>query len=503
MGEELGIAVSSRSLRRLLSRISCVAKIPVDSTNASLSFGFRVSNVGSGIQLPLIFLVICRCSQCRTMWHTALKLADTLGTAAHCSERLQGIRALGGEAWANLPAQSMEYGLQQNTLGLVDEDPGVFGAAWQLATSTIHARHGIERAFQWKFGELAFAHDRPGGPCSTVASRTPCSLFAGTAWVTAQANHLFGNTTEGMANATVLQAAEAGSNATKPGDHSAVTSIDGIGGWVTSMLDDSEELQLRLLVTAFSPKHKTSDGDPVTASVSFKRPERWTKLAKTSNSPGSNATLHETRPNVQIDDEPSTQLQLQIRTATLDRSSSPFDAIWRDGYANGWLTNASDRNVYPLSKSVRTMLTNAGKYALVQEKGADYLQMQRKTFAPTDWRDASPAVARGGGTGGETAVVKCGSDPHGDCSVTLTMAPPSVCALWVRLKQPRSRIPVSCLAALRASCTTNREKPHNPAASNACAICAGHSQHKLKENGCTNADIAHYCAQIAVLAHDG
>ncbi len=366
-------------------------------------------------------------------------MIDTLGTAAHCSERLQGMRALGGEEWADLPAQSMEYGLQQNSLGLVDEDPGVFGAAWQMATSTIHARHGIERAFQWKFGEVAFAHDRPGGPCSTVASRTPCSLYAGTAWVTAQANHLFGNTTEGMANATVLEAVEPGSNATKPGDLSAVTSIDGIGGWMTSTLGDSEEL--RLLVTAFSPKYKTSDGDAVTASVSFKRPERWAASgAKTLafRSTSGNATANDDLPQVQIDGEPqsdvpSTQLQLQIRTATLDRLSSPFDKIWRDGYTNGWLTNASDPNVYPLSLSVHKMLTTAGKYALMQEKGADYLEMQRKTFAPTDWRDASLAVVLGGGTGGESAMVKCDSDLEGYCNVTLTMAPPSVCAIWVRL----------------------------------------------------------------------
>ena len=103
------------------------------------------------------------------------------------------MRAIGGDAWAQLPAQSMEYGLQANTLGLVDEDPGVFGAAWQLATSTVHARNRIERAFQWKFGELDFAHDEPGGPCSVTNSPTLCSLYAGTAWVTAQASHLFGN----------------------------------------------------------------------------------------------------------------------------------------------------------------------------------------------------------------------------------------------------------------------------------------------------------------------
>ena len=134
----------------------------------------------------------------------------SVGTAALCSERLQRMRKLGGERWAQLPAQSMEYGLQQNELNIVDEDPGVFGGAWMLATSTSHARAGVERGFHWHFGELAFAHD--DGDCSPAVSTSPCSLYAGTAWVQAQAAHLFDNTT-----ATVLEALDHGSNATAVG----------------------------------------------------------------------------------------------------------------------------------------------------------------------------------------------------------------------------------------------------------------------------------------------
>lgn len=331
----------------------------------------------------------------------------TLGTAYRCSERLQSMRALGGEAWASLPAQAMEYGLQQNADGIVDEDPGVFGAAWQLATSTVHARLGVERGFQWHFGELAFAYDHPNGPCSAAISSTPCSLYAGTAWVTAQASLLFGNTTADCINASVLEAVEPGSNATQRG-----ASVDGIGGWSTAEAalmgqngseHSTTKSELRLLLVAFSPKTKTEDGDVINVSVSFDRPADW---------PTHSPTL------------------LQARTATLDRASSPFDAIWREGYANGWLTNSSDANVYPLSLSVTTMLTKAGKDALVQQKGAHFLEMQRRTFASTEWRDAH-TFAAGNTAGGETATVTCDSDGHG-CKVSLSMAPPSVCALWVR-----------------------------------------------------------------------
>ena len=222
--------------------------------------------------------------------------------------------------------------------------------------------------------------------------------------MTAQASLLFGNTTADCINATVLEASEPGSNATQRG-----VSADGIGGWSTAetalMNQNGSEhsttkSELRLLLVAFSPKTKTEDGDVVNVSVSFDMPVDWRAHS------------------------------LQVRTATLDRASSPFDAIWREGYANGWLTNSSDANVYPLSLSVMKMLTTAGKDALVQQKGAHFLEMQRQAFASTEWRDAHISTA-GTTAGGETATVECDSDGHG-CEVLVSMAPPSVCALWVR-----------------------------------------------------------------------
>ena len=52
-----------------------------------------------------------------------------IGTAELCGMRLNSLRRLGGKRWATLPAQSMEYGLQDNALSVVDSDPGVFGAS--------------------------------------------------------------------------------------------------------------------------------------------------------------------------------------------------------------------------------------------------------------------------------------------------------------------------------------------------------------------------------------
>lgn len=323
----------------------------------------------------------------------------TIGTAARCSERLKSMRALGGAAWATLPAQAMEYGLQANALNLVDDDPGVFGAAWMLSSSVMHARLGVERAFQWHFGELAFSFD--AGACSPQVSSTPCSLYKGTAWVTAMASHLFGGSvSDAMAvNATVLSALAPGSNATAGsavrgsecvatlervcptaglGQHacavacghhqhdlklagcteaevrafcaapavarpSAVVSADGIGGWSRHEGGEGSIVELRLLLTTFSASMKTSDGESRPVQVTFDLPPEWRSECGSSS-----------------------RVQMEIRSATLNRVSSPFDAIWRDAFKHGWLTNSSDPNVYPLSKSIRSMLTRDGKAALIK-----------------------------------------------------------------------------------------------------------------------------------------
>ena len=56
----------------------------------------------------------------------------------------------------------------------------------------------------------------------------------------------------------------------------------------------------------------------------------------------------------------------------------------------------------------------------------------------------------------------------------------------------------ACLAALRSSCSTDRVKAHSPFASRPCGVCAGQLQRQLRRAGCTNADIARYCAEADV-----
>jgi len=319
----------------------------------------------------------------------------------------------------------MEYGLQQNALNLVDDDPGVFQAAWALSTSIAHAMTGTERAFHWHFGEAQFSYDDDssnafdgnaaaataatgnGGPCSRKAGiSAPCSLYSGVSWVQAQAAHLFGENT-----ALVLEATGPGSNSTDGG----FTSADGIGGVNTSTGE------LGLLVTAFSPVYKTQDGPPVVVQVAFDAPSQWGELRQRQQQQQQQRQSTYVKGGLEWGREAHTApLQLQMRTAVLNRTTSTFDAIWRDGKANGWLANPTDPNVYPLSKGSTNMLSVAGKRALIAQKGPAYLEMQRQTFAASDWYDAGGSVV-------------CGGDVKGSCTVTLTLSPPAVMAVWVRL----------------------------------------------------------------------
>ena len=74
--------------------------------------------------------------------------------------------------------------------------------------------------------------------------------------------------------------------------------------------------------------------------------------------------------------------------------------------------------MYPLSLSLTQMLTKEGRSALERKRGAAYLAMQRKTFAPSPWREA-----------GSSIVCK----PSGSsCTLSIEMTPPSVVAVWGR-----------------------------------------------------------------------
>ena len=322
----------------------------------------------------------------------------SITTAATCAHRMKRLRALGASRWAKIPSQIMEYGLQENSLKLVDDDPGVFQAAWLLSTSVAHARTGIERGFHWHFGETSFSYDSSGGPCSKEAGiSAPCSLYSGVSWVQAQAAHLFGSHP-----ATILETISPGSN------YSAGTSADGIG------LYNPSTDEFGLLVTAFSPVHKTQDGTPVTIQIKFCVPENWINLFRSTDSNNTNYY-----PQV---------LNLEWKSTVLNRSTSTFDAIWREAKSNGWLTDPSDPNVYPLSKSRRDMLTPEGKKELIKQKGPAYLEMQRRTFAPSDWYHAGDVV-----TCGKSGQPLDSLEIGDNCTVTVVTAPPSVLAIWIRI----------------------------------------------------------------------
>ena len=69
-----------------------------------------------------------------------------------------------------------------------------------------------------------------------------------------------------------------------------------------------------------------------------------------------------------------------------------------------------------------TKKCHGGLQALKAERGAAYLAMQRESFASTEWRDA------------DDGSVTCGGSDGGSCVYSVTMAPPSVAAVWIRIQ---------------------------------------------------------------------
>ena len=102
----------------------------------------------------------------------------------------------------------------------------------------------------------------------------------------------------------------------------------------------------------------------------------------------------------------------------LNRSTSVYDAIFRNASAAGILLNASDPNVYTL----KHMLTKAG-VASTEAAAERWLTMQNSTFSPSEWSDVAEDNA---------LEVKCDDAAAGECSVTLVATPPTVVALWLR-----------------------------------------------------------------------
>ena len=301
---------------------------------------------------------------------------------ASTASRLASLLPLLPPERRGLPLQVMEYGLQENSLGVVDCDPGAWGGAWTLMSSVQVAQRGIERAYHWGFGDRHFANGRT--ICPRPLSR--CGLYGGNMWVAAAAGHLFGNGSGSGTSAVVVLDAQNSSNASAHRGDDGGVSASGIGGWGAGR-------ELRLLVSLFHPRKELHA--PVRLRIIFDRPAEWDAKPK-----------------------------LLRRTMVLNSTTSVYDAVRAEAASVGTLRNASDHNVYTLKK----MLTPAG-LAAVQTAGERWLAQQRASLTSSGWI----AVAEAGEPGDEgNSDWRVSCDTAGKCSVTFVAMPPAVVASWLR-----------------------------------------------------------------------
>lgn len=280
---------------------------------------------------------------------------------ALAADGLQYLAAL-SPRFSGIPLQFMEYGCLANSQHRVSPEPGSFGGAWTLASSVQAATRGLSRAFHWVNSDV-------------VGGVGPRRLYYSNAFVAAASNKLFGN----MSRAGILSSANDPADTLPTSDtECGAVSVSGLGARLQTPAGG-----VGLLLSVFSTNKSCTL--PVNVSVQFTLPGNGQP-------------------------EAVAPLQLDVRGLLLDAQTSPFDQLYRDAAANGWL-RYDDGLVYP----VREMLNPAGNASL-QHNASKYLAMQQKLF--------TPAPVPSGSVSGTCAGSLC--------TVRFLGRPSQVRALWLR-----------------------------------------------------------------------
>eukprot|EP00038_Savillea_parva_P016348 m.224171 g.224171 ORF g.224171 m.224171 type:complete len:523 (-) comp34078_c0_seq1:56-1624(-) len=288
--------------------------------------------------------------------------------AALAAEGLRYLRdTVAGPAYANVPMQFHEYGTLGNAQGRISPEPGAFGGAWTLATSTTAAQHGVSRAFHWA------NHDNIGpGNAST-------RLYYSNAWLSAMMGHLFGtNTSAGSLYVLEPTVSSDDPIAVETTENIEPTQAYGVGGPAAVSAGQDG---LGFLVTLFSAdKHNHA---PAAATVTFPC---------------------------------GTSGDLSVTARVLNTSTGTYDVLRADAAQRGWLAYPTDDEVYQVS----LMLNTAGKAALGTASGsAMYRDVQARVFAPVP-----NATAAG-------VTVSRSSSVTAQCALHITASPPAVLAVSV------------------------------------------------------------------------
>ena len=294
-----------------------------DKLNATVAIAAGLAAAGSPISFfAESFYGMARGSPSLTSGYDPLLATEAV-------EDLLALRTIAGKRNATL--QLMEFGTLQNAHGRSSPEPGAFGGAWTLATSTRAAALGVTRAFHWDiFEEFGGAR-----------------LYFSSAWLSTAMCRLFGSAPQRRPTLGEQAAVRvlAGGTATTPeaGGETTASGVAGITGNGSSV---------GLLVGLFNPD-KQHAGPAVEAKVSFPCP-----VADCLEKPPA------------------------VRVWLLNKSTSTYDSLRRHAKAAGWLAN-DDGEVYrALSVPGKPgMLSQAGQVE-AERRASDYFELQRRLFSP-------------------------------------------------------------------------------------------------------------------------
>lgn len=330
--------------------------------------------------------------------------ASLYGSASH---RLEGyepsvaggivatLAALRERHPANLggvPLYVMEYGTLDNEVKMVSGEPGAFGAAWRLASTSVAAALGASEFFSWNALEWGLGRGEDVAFQSSMLLQAIVGTAAGgagsAALVTASGSAAFCRTETELPNGVCL--APRKSNATGALQVAGMAVIAGSpppGSMPLlrlGQLGPAPNGTLLMLVAALSADRYTKNS--VGVSISFQCPDAWGAACDAPSAAPSCLSL------------------------VISESALMHDGILAEAVRNG--TNSTPAG---LVNGITDMLTPAG-LANVRGNTARWLGVLVSSAAPVEAAAAGVAVA-------------CDSSTKA-CSASATLETPSVLALW-------------------------------------------------------------------------
>ena len=374
---------AATGVRRVLptARIGPGNFCPCPGTLESDIFPIIDGIVGAGAPIDFLAASLYGSASHRLEGYEPSVAGDIVATLAALKERHPA--TLGG-----VPLYVMEYGTLDNEAKVVSGEPGAFGAAWRVASTSVAAALGASEFFSWNALEWGLGHDGDVAFQSSMLLQAIAATAAGgtgsAALVAAMGSGAFCRTETELPNGDCLAPRE--SNATGASQVAGMAVLagspppDSLPPLRAGQLGPAPNGTLLLLVAAFSADRNTKDS--VGVSIGFQCPDEW---GAACNAP--------------------VCLSLVVSQSTL-----MHDAILAEAVRNG--TNSTPAG---LVNGITDMPTPAG-LSNVRGCTSRWLGALVNSALPVDATASSFAVA-------------CDSSTKA-CSVNFALETPSVLALW-------------------------------------------------------------------------